>query len=74
MNDLNPEDLQISAYASKNTTWTRRVPNGVRVIHKPTNTEVVCEEYRSQHQNRDWCLNELRRHLGLPVPAPESPR
>lgn len=69
MNDIDPNDLVIQAYSSKHTAWTQRVPNGVRIIHKPTNTEVVCDEYRSQHQNKAAALEELRRQLGLPMAA-----
>lgn len=69
MTDLKPDDLVIQAYSSKDTVWTLRVPNGVRIIHRPSGLGVVCEKHRSQHKNRDEAMAELREKLGLPAPA-----
>lgn len=66
---VRPEDIEVQSYSSKNTAWANKVPDGIRIVHKPTNTVVVCEKHRAQHQNKAEAMAELRRILGLPAPA-----
>jgi hypothetical protein len=57
MDELKPEDLSFSAYPETIAGGMHvGMPNGVLATHLPTGIKVVCNHYRSQHQNRDACL------------------
>ncbi len=40
-----------------------RTESGVRLVHLPTGTRVVCREERSQHRNKALALTRLRERL-----------
>jgi ribosome-associated protein len=40
-----------------------KTESGVRIIHQPTGTTVVCREERSQHRNKSLGLKRLRMRL-----------
>lgn len=60
MDELKPEDLSFSAYPEPIAGGMHvGMPNGVLATHLPTGIKVVCNHYRSQHQNRDACLRAI---------------
>jgi len=61
MIDIKSEDLSISSWSSKPVSpWVGAQMNGIRIVHKPTGIEVMCDIYKSQHGNRALCMEQLR--------------
>jgi len=60
--DINPEDLNISAWSEKTATssWDYEIPKGIKIIHKPTGIEVTHDKERSQHKNRAVAMDKLK--------------
>ena len=47
---------------------TGAISSGICVVHIPTGTKATCELFRSQHKNKDWCvekIEELLEKIGL---------
>ena len=42
---------------------TGRIGPGIRVTHCPSGLSETCTEYRSQHQNRDYCIRRIKQAL-----------
>ena len=62
---INPEDLEWQFYraSTQGGQNVQKVSSATRLIHKPTNTVVTCEQERTQEQNREIALQLLRAKL-----------
>ena len=62
---IRPEDIEMQVYRSSGAggQHINKTSSAVRLIHKPTGIVVASQQERSQFQNKDNCMKQLRAKL-----------
>ena len=63
--EIRPEDIEMQVYRSSGAggQHINKTSSAVRLIHKPTGIVVASQQERSQCQNKDNCMKQLRAKL-----------